>query len=234
MWVVEVLGLDESGQPSELEPVRRRSTAAIVADQLRRAIMHGTLLPGSQLAEADLASRLGVSRGPLREAMQRLVQEGLLRSEPHRGVFVTTLDVDDVHDVYHARLAVERAACELIIRHHRVEAVAELTTVMGRIVAAAADGDPVELSDADQEFHETLVRVSGSPRLRRMAQTLLVEKRMCLNALQDKYPADTQALVEEHRGLVDAIESGDGQLLVSRLVAHMNDALHRLDGSRPH
>lgn len=228
-----MLGLDESNQPGELEPVQRRSTAAIVADQLRRAIMHGSLAPGSQMGEAELAARLGVSRGPLREAMQRLVQEGLLRSEPHRGVFVTMLDVEDVHDIYHARLAVERAACELILRHHRVQAVAELTAVLERIGAAAAGGDPVELSDADQEFHETLVRASGSPRLARMAQTLLVEKRMCLNALQDKYPTDTQALVDEHRGLVDAIEAGDGQVLVSRLVAHMNDALHRLDGSRP-
>jgi DNA-binding GntR family transcriptional regulator len=228
-----VLEVEESGQPGELEPVRRRSTAAIVADQLRRAMMHGSLAPGSQMGEAELAARLGVSRGPLREAMQRLVQEGLLHSEPHRGVFVTTLDIEDVHDIYHARLAVERAACELIIRHHRVQAVAELTAVLERIVAAAADGDPVELSDADQEFHQTLVRVSGSPRLQRMAQTLLVEKRMCLNALQDKYPSDTQSLVDEHRGLVDAIEVGDGQLLVSRLVAHMNDALRRLDGSRP-
>jgi DNA-binding GntR family transcriptional regulator len=229
--MVCVLRVEDTGQPRDLEPVRRRSTAAIVADQLRAAIMYGSLLPGSQMGEAELAARLGVSRGPLREAMQRLVQEGLLRSEPHRGVFVTALDVEDVHDIYLARLAVERAACERIVRHHRAAAVAELTTVHGRMVAAAARADPVALSDADQEFHETLVRVSGSPRLQRMAQTLLVEKRMCLNALQDKYPTDTQALVDEHRGLVDAIDAGDESLLLSRLEAHMNDALRRLNGS---
>lgn len=224
-----MLGVDEHNQPGELEPVQRKSTAAIVADQLRAAIMYGSLQPGSQMGEAELASRLGVSRGPLREAMQRLVQEGLLHSEPHRGLFVTTLDAEDVHDIYLARLAVERAACEQIIRHHRVEAVAELTAAQARIISAAGKGDPIELSDADQEFHETLVRVSGSPRLQRMAQTLLVEKRMCLTALQDKYPADVQALVDEHKGLVDAIEAGDEKLLLERLEAHMNDALHRLD-----
>lgn len=228
-----MLGVDEQNQHGELEPVQRKSTAAIVADQLRAAIMYGSLPPGSQMGEAELASRLGVSRGPLREAMQRLVQEGLLHSEPHRGLFVTTLEASDVQDIYLARLAVERTACERIVGHHRVEAVAELTAAQVRIVNAVDQGDPVELTDADQEFHETLVRVSGSSRLQRMAQTLLVEKRMCLTALQDKYPADAQALVDEHQGLVDAIEQGDRQLVVSRLEAHMNDALQRLNGSLP-
>ena len=231
--MVSVLGVDEQNQHGELEPVQRKSTAAIVADQLRSAIMYGSLPPGSQMGEAELASRLGVSRGPLREAMQRLVQEGLLHSEPHRGLFVTTLDADDVADIYLARLAVERAACERIVRHHRVEAVAELTAAQARIVSAAGLGDAIELSDADQEFHETLVRVSGSPRLQRMAQTLLVEKRMCLTALQDKYTADPQTLVDEHAGLVDAIESGDEALLLARLEAHMNDALERLNAYAP-
>ncbi len=228
-----MLGLEEHNHPGELEPVQRKSTAAIVADQLRSAIMFGSLPPGSQMGEAELATRLGVSRGPLREAMQRLVQEGLLHSEPHRGLFVATLDAADIRDLYTARLAVERSACEQIVRHHRVEAVAELSAAQARMVSAASKGDRVELTDADQEFHETLVRVSRSPRLQRMAQTLLVEKRMCLTALQDKYPADKQALVDEHRGLVDAIEAGDEQLLLARLTEHMNDALDRLNGSLP-
>jgi DNA-binding GntR family transcriptional regulator len=225
-----VLGLDEQNQqPGELEPVQRRSTAAIVADQLRSAIVYGSLPPGSQLGEAELASRLGVSRGPLREAMQRLVAEGLLRSEPHRGLFVVELGPEDVKDLYLARLAVERAACEQIVRRHRVEAVAELTAAHSRMVSAAGKGDSVELADADQEFHETLVRVSGSARLQRMAQTLFVETRMCLTALQDKYQADVQALLDEHKGLVDAIEAGDEQLVIRRLEEHMRDALHRLN-----
>lgn len=224
-----MLGVDEQ-QHGELEPVQRKSTAAIVADQLRSAIMYGSLPPGSQMGEAELATRLGVSRGPLREAMQRLVQEGLLHSEPHRGVFVTSLEAEDVQDIYLARLAVERAACERIVRTHRVEAVAELTAAQVRIVGAAESGDPEELAAADQEFHEALVRVSGSPRLQRMAQTLLVEKRMCLTALQGKYQADPEALVQEHQSIVDAIEAGDEQAVVARLEEHMNDALERLNG----
>ncbi|MHA6804133.1 GntR family transcriptional regulator [Salinifilum ghardaiensis] len=221
----------EDPAPGELEPVQRRSTAAIVAEQLRSAIMYGSLAPGSQLGEAELAQRLGVSRGPLREAMQRLVAEGLLHSEPHRGLFVMTLDAEDVRDIYLGRFAVERAACEQIVRTRRETAVAELSEVHARMVSAAEQADPVAISDADQEFHEALVRASGSARLQRMAATLLVEKRMCLTALQDKYQADEHALVDEHQGLIDAIEGGDEGLVLSRLRAHMRDALRRLNAS---
>src|ERR1044072_8287587 len=103
----------------ELEPITRRSTAAIIADQLRSAIMYGSLPPGAQLGAAHPAAKMGVSRGPLREAMQRLVQEGLLRSERHRGLFVIDMDAADVRDVYQARLAIERAACQLIMQGNR-------------------------------------------------------------------------------------------------------------------
>lgn len=230
MFDSDRLGAEEQA-PGELEPVQRRSTAAIVADQLRSAIMYGSLSPGSQLGEADLAQRLGVSRGPLREAMQRLVAEGLLHSEPHRGLFVMTLDAEDVRDIYLARHAVERAACEEIVRTRRLHAVSELTEVHARMVTAVEQGDPAAMTDADHDFHEALVRASGSARLRRMAAALLVEKRMCLTALQDKYQADEQALVDEHQGLIDALETGDEALVTSRLWAHMRDALRRLNTS---
>src|SRR5687768_17078754 len=159
---------------SELEPVERRSTAAIVAERIRTAIMRGTFPPGSQLGEVELAGRLGVSRGPLREAMQRLVAEGLVRAERHRGLFVVDLDIEDVRDVYAARLTVEQAAARRILRApDRTAAIAELEAAQQAIVDAAASGDPTALGDADQDFHTTLVRAAGSPRLQRMAQTLL-------------------------------------------------------------
>lgn len=214
-------------QLGELEPVERRSTVEIVSDELRSAIQYGSLEPGAQLGEAELAARLGVSRGPLREAMQRLVQEGLLRSEPHRGLFVVTLDEHDVADVYTARLAIERAACELVMRSHRDAAAVALTEALKDLTKAARRRDPVAISDADQAFHETLVRSSGSPRLARMADTLLVETRMCLRALQSHYPEPTD-LVEEHKALLDAIVTGDVNLLLRLIEIHMLDSIDRL------
>ncbi|HEX5403299.1 MAG TPA: GntR family transcriptional regulator [Pseudonocardiaceae bacterium] len=216
------------GQLGELEPVARRSTVEMVSDELRSAIRYGSLEPGAQLGEAELAGRLGVSRGPLREAMQRLVQEGLLRSEPHRGLFVVTLDEHDVRDVYTARLAIERAACQLIMRHNRDGAAVALTGALRDLTKAARLRDRVAMSDADQAFHQVLVRCSGSPRLARMADTLLVETRMCLHALQDHYPEPTD-LVEEHRALVDAVAAGDEPLLLRLIEVHMTDSIERLN-----
>ena len=192
--------------------------------------MYGTLAPGDQLGETDLAGRLGVSRGPLREAMQRLVQEGLLRSERHRGLFVRELTPDDVHDVYVARLAVERTACELIMHGNRGEAVARLTAALQRLEEAAATSDRVAMSDADQAFHQTLVSCSGNDRLERMTQTLLVETRMCLTVMQDVYPEPGE-LVEEHQKILDAITDGDENLLLRLIRSHMVDTITRINGA---
>ncbi|HEY2763620.1 MAG TPA: GntR family transcriptional regulator [Pseudonocardiaceae bacterium] len=211
-----------------LEPVSRRSTAAIIADRLRDAITRGAFPPGMQLGEVDLASQLGVSRGPLREAMQRLVQEGLLRGERHRGLFVVELGIEDVRDIYAARLAVEQAAARIILRGGREAAVATLSVAQRSLVAAAADSDPVRLADADHDFHTTLVRLSGSPRLQRMAQTLLAETRMCLIALQATGP-EPQRLVTEHQALLDAIQDGDESGLIGLLSEHMADAVARIE-----
>jgi DNA-binding GntR family transcriptional regulator len=212
-----------------LRPVARESTAALVADQLRQAIMRGVFPPGAQLGEVDLAGRFGVSRGPLREAMQRLVAEGLLRSERHRGLFVRDLGEADVRDVYAARLAVERGAALLILAADRLPAVTRLERALAAMRTAADAADPVALADADQAFHHELVAASGSPRLRRMADGLLVETRMCLTALQDTAP-DPVALVAEHALLLEALRAGRAEHLCGVLERHMTDAVDRILG----
>ncbi|MFC4949719.1 GntR family transcriptional regulator [Pseudonocardia sp. GCM10023141] len=210
---------------TSLEPVERRSTAEVLADRIREAIMRGTFPPGTQLGEVELAAHLGVSRGPLRESMQRLVAEGLLRSEPHRGLFVRSLDAADVRDVYVARMAVEQAAGLLLIAGDRAAATLRLTLALAAMEAAA--GDPLALADADQAFHAELVAASGSPRLHRMAEALLVETRMCLAALQQTAPP-AGPLIAEHRALRDAIRDGDAARLTEVLAAHMTDAVDRI------
>jgi DNA-binding GntR family transcriptional regulator len=213
-----------------LTPVERQSTPALIADQLREAIARGLLRPGTQLGEVELAAQLQVSRGPLREAMQRLVAEGLLRSERHRGIFVRDLHPEDVRDVYLARLAVEQAAGRLILRDDPSVAVALLDDALSELERAAEKNDPVALADADQAFHAILVAASGSPRLRRMADGLLVETRMCLAALQNTFPP-AQELVAEHRLLRDAVRSAEPDALAAALEEHMADAVDRILGA---
>ncbi len=209
----------------DLEPVERRPTAVLVAERIREAVMRGALAPGTQLGEVDLAARLGVSRGPLREAMQILVAEGLLVAERNRGVRVRVLDAADVRDVYLARAAVERAAGLLLIAGDRAAAAARLTATLAAMEAVA--GDPVALADADHAFHHELVAAAGSPRLARMADGLLVETRMCLAALQQTLPP-ADDLLAEHRALRDAVATGDGDRLTAVLDAHMADAVLRI------
>jgi DNA-binding GntR family transcriptional regulator len=211
-----------------IEPVSRDSTAAIIAQQLRAAIMNGALPPGTQLGEADLAAKFQVSRGPLREAMQRLVQEGLLRSERHRGLFVIDLEPTDVFDIYTTRNAIEQAAATLIMRGGRNAAAADaLEQVLADMRAAVERGDPHAASDSDARFHEVLVAASGSRRLTRMTRTLLTETGMCIAALQRTYEFP-DAQVAEHTGIVEAIRDGRESLLLKLIDSHMEDGIRRL------
>lgn len=211
-----------------IAPIQRESTTNIVADTLRTAIMYGSLPPGSQLGEVDLAARLGVSRGPLREAMQRLVQEGLLRSERHRGLFVITLDRGDVVDIYAARTAVEQAAGRMILAQDPARSAERLAKVHRQLEQAARRKNLRALSDADLRFHEAFVVESGSPRLHRAARTLLVETRMCLFTLAGgRYPSVAEIL-DEHSQIVAAVHTGDQALLASRIGSHLSNAAARL------
>ena len=212
---------------SFLEPVARESTPSIIARKLRQAVASGAFAPGTQLAEAELARALGVSRGPLREAMQRLTQEGLLLSIQNRGLFVIELTEADVHDVYTARSAVERAAAAELLKADYKGGAAQLRSVTDEMAQAQVRQDSAGVADADFAFHELLVQLSGSPRLARMHQTLLTETRMCVRALKDKYP-ESDTRVAEHQGIVSAIEAGDAQLADELIIAHMTDAVRRL------
>src|SRR5690625_435038 len=90
--------------------VARPSTVDLVATELRNAIFTGSLPVGAPIVEGEMARQLGVSRGPLREAAQRLVEQGVLTSEPGRGLHVTVVDADQAADVYRTRFAVEAQA----------------------------------------------------------------------------------------------------------------------------
>ncbi|WP_147917434.1 GntR family transcriptional regulator [Ruania zhangjianzhongii] len=211
----------------ELRPPKRQSTVEYVAEQLRGAIMAGRLEQGEQLGETELAERLDVSRGPLREAMQRLVAEGLLEAIRNRGVFVTELSTDDVEDIYRTRSAIERGALELVMAGRREETAQALTPSITAMRSAARRDSAPGVSDADHAFHEKLVACSQSPRLIRAMRTLVVETRMCLGELETTYP-DLSTQVREHVELQDAIAAGTLEQAKSLLVAHMDDAVQRL------
>jgi len=207
-----------------IEPLMQQSTPSIIADKLRRAIGHGELKPGDQLSEAALARKFGVSRGPLREGMQRLTQEGLLVSIRNRGLFVIEMTPHDVRDMYLAREAIERAAAHKILEGDHTAAGDELLQIVEQMARAHT---PAEVSEFDICFHERLVQLAFSPRLSRMHQTFITETRMCIHALDETY-AKSEVREEEHRALANAIRSGDRELTDRLLSGHMDDAINRL------
>lgn len=219
------------GDLGNLKPVARPSTAELIADQLRSAIARGLLEPGAQLGEAELAAHFEVSRGPLREAMQRLLSEGLLYSIRNRGIFVAELTFDDVVDIYRNRWVIEGGALDLVLAGHREQAWHDLGPAVDAMRAAAERGDATGVSDGDQQFHELLVAASASPRLVRAARTLLVETRMCLGALQTTYP-DLHVQVDEHAVLRDAIRSAEPEDARRLLDEHLHDTVDRLHALR--
>ena len=216
---------------SRLKPAQRKSTVEHIADELRSAILAGDLEPGAQLGEADLAERFEVSRGPLREAMQRLVSEGILQAIANRGVFVSELTLQDMADVYRTRSVIERGALELVVEGRREETFHALGPSLEAMRAAAERGDGPGVSDADQEFHEVLVECSQSPRLIRAMRTLVVETRMCLGELETTYP-DLGTQVREHDELREAIRSAPPARAKKLLVAHLDDAVERITSKR--
>ncbi|MDO5366506.1 GntR family transcriptional regulator [Kocuria sp.] len=210
-----------------LRPVVQETTPSLIARQLRRAIGDGELAPGQQLNEMELSRSLGVSRGPLREAMQRLTQEGLLLSVRNRGVFVIEVTDDDVRDLYLARNAVERAAAARVIAGDPEAGANRLLEKVDEMSAAIDRGDTAALTETDVAFHALLVELSESPRLIRMHDTLMVETRMCMTALETRYASHSFRL-EEHRDITEAIRDADEARVDRLLLEHMRDAVMRL------
>lgn len=212
-------------------PERRlpRATLSVqIAERIRDDILSGAYAPGAQLHEVELALSFGVSRGPLREAMQRLVQEGLLRSEPHRGVFVPDLTEEDLLDVFFVRSTLETAAVRRIVAGRRRREVAQtLTGIAERMDRAMRAGDWATGGELDFEFHRTLVDAAGSERLSRTYATVQAETRLCLHRLMGGYRR-SEALADEHLRLAELIADAPAEAVVEEMQRHFGDPTRHL------
>lgn len=212
---------------SSLTPIARDSTPSIIARRLRDAVANGEFKPGQQLTEATLAAAFAVSRGPLREAMQRLTQEGLLVSHRNRGLFVMDLDEPTIRDIYLARGSIERTACRRAVELGAGDAAEALIEVVEAMRAYEDRPSHPDVSALDMRFHEQLVALSRSPRLILMHGTLLTQVRLCLAWMQQTYDS-VEYRVTEHADIARAIVAADAELADRLLVAHMDDGLRRV------
>ena len=190
-------------------PVEQLDVGEVIAARLRELLAAGQFVPGEQITEGATAAAFGVSRGPVREAFKRLTQEGLLRSERHRGVFVPVLSLSDVEDNYLLREAVEGASLERLAARPDLEAFARLESLLVRFTECLRDGAWEAADELDLAFHAELVHAAGSRRLRHAFDTVLVETRMCLRALGFHHPQHSD-MASWHRDILSAVVAGDG------------------------
>ncbi|MFD2027864.1 GntR family transcriptional regulator [Promicromonospora aerolata] len=209
--------------------VTRPSTVDLIQTELRNAVYAGVLTVGSPIREVDVAAQLGVSRGPLREAAQRLVQEGLLVATPGRGMRVATIGRERLPALYEARKSVEITAARLLVRAGDDAAVAGVRRAHDELVAANGTGDARRVGGADLNLHWTLVAAAGNPWLTRWMTTLIVEVRMATFTVSDEYVVRKDT-ADAHALIVERLEAGDEPGVVQAITQTLEGAVVRLLG----
>jgi DNA-binding GntR family transcriptional regulator len=216
--------------PEGLLVLEGRPTAHLIADHLREQIIQGVVRPGQQINESVLAGQLHTSRGPVREALQRLAQEGILVRLRNRGVFVPELSIDDIREIYAVREAVESASANILLAsgHEQVNRTCQsLDETLTEMEEQVDLSDWQALTRLDMQFHTSFVEGAGNSRFIRIYDTLVAESRMCILNLQVSYPR-VDVLVQEHQNLLDLLEAGDNEGLQQAISRHMRKAVDDL------
>ncbi len=150
-----------------LRQITKRTLSAKIVERVRSAILNGDFAPGASLVEAELSSRLNVSRGPLREALRQLIEEGLVVTVPYTGTSVVSLSVDDVHEIYSLRTALEIFAFEQIWDRRNEKFAAEIRRRNDALVASIDDGDDRASISRELDLHSLVYESSNHMLLQR-------------------------------------------------------------------
>ena len=200
--------------------VRRRLLHEDAADRLRLAIVRGDLLPGQRLREPELARSLGLSRGPVREALRVLEQEGLVVISPHLGASVITLDSRSVKDALHLRRVVEELSSRSAIASTTRAEIAELQALVEAMRAAERSNQPDQIAQLDFQFHRRLVEMGQSDVAMRVWNTLAGSIRFHLAFASKRLLADHALVSVGHQDIVDALIARDLPRLAAVLSHH--------------
>ncbi len=200
-----------------------------VVDAIREAILSGRLAAGSRLIEDDLAGMLNVSRGPVRQALFRLQQEGLVIHEAHRGASVATVAEDDIAEIYSLRTALERLAVEQACRRAKPEDLAPLEAILVLFRSIPrADITRKRVAELDIDFHDALFRAAHHQRLYKAWQALRSQVMVFL-LLRDALPDDyLDSWHRDHSNLLDLVRARDVPGAVAASENHIGGAFGRL------
>lgn len=182
-----------------------------VLAQITDAIVTGVLGPGDKLVESRLGEQLGVSRGPVREAIRRLEQMGLIDKIPYRGAFVTTMTSTDIQELNTVRMPLEGVAARLIAQRREPADIAFLTTVLNQMMEAAREGDAGKLVGLDMDFHDALVERSGHKLLNELWPLVSIRLRRFLFLKRQRLYRSLDEAAALHVPIIEAITAGDGE-----------------------
>ncbi|HEY0383677.1 MAG TPA: GntR family transcriptional regulator [Candidatus Elarobacter sp.] len=205
-----------------LQPLRRgQPLRDRIHGRLRAAILSGELSPGTPVIEAEVATRLGASRTPVREALRRLEAEGLLDSRGLRGSVVRALKSDEVECVFEIREALESLAARRAARTLREPELRKLEHHVESMRTSVDDAD--ELQRHDTAFHDTILAAANGERLKKML-TDLREELIASRYLSLSDPDRRRATIAEHDGILAALRARDEDAAATRTATHIANA----------
>lgn len=195
----------------------------VVFNTLRQAILKGELKPGERLMEIALAERLGVSRTPIREAMRKLEQEGLVVMIPRKGAYVDGISLKDIHEVYEIRAALEALALELAAKYITDEELDELALQVKEEEALTDAGRLNEIIFIDSSFHDLIYQYARNSKLTQFVE-ILQEQFKRFRALPLGGSARSNTALEEHQQILEALKNHDSILAAQLAKKHIAGA----------
>lgn len=209
---VESVALPELGHAS----LRQRIT-----NVLRTAIVNGQLKPGDRIVEEEVSEQLKVSRGPVREALRQLEQEGLVISYPYRGTEVLGVSQEEVDEILvPIRLTLERFAFRQALPRLTAADLDELANLVRAMQRAAAEGNLDQLAEDDVRFHELVITRSGHPHCLQIWKTIEPRVRAHFRRDAPVHPSPFE-LPDEHQELLDALRTRDEATVLDVLERHI-------------
>ena len=203
------------------------SLEEMVYSRLEEEILTGELSHGTSLGEIALAKRLGVSRTPIRGALHRLAEEGLVEISPNRGAVVVGVTVDDLIDTYKIRVRLEGLASAMAASRMTNEEKEELRESVELAEYYVAKGNAEKLKELDTEFHNIIYRASGN----RMLSRILSELHRNIKTyrkLSMTVPGRVERTAEEHREILNAILAGDVEKADTLTRMHVERAMENM------
>ncbi|HYZ14857.1 MAG TPA: GntR family transcriptional regulator [Candidatus Acidoferrum sp.] len=198
-----------------------------VRDHIRERILAGAFDDGARIVERELAADLGVSRGPVRDALRLLEAEGLVISSPRRGTRVAMPNADDAAEMFAIRAALEPLAAAMLLRRGAPEALRELEAAVAELEAAAAANDWARAIAGDLRFHGVIFRWSGSRRLTRIWEGMHNSLLQIFRLHRPLYRSIDEVPVR-HRAYLDAIQNGDVAEVERHAAEHVTEFRDRL------